>query len=186
LPVEDVRHKARSRDEDDRKLFEDTLRFSPDGRHVKYVVRTGWPDNCFWFEALSWATVVEDARTGRKVAVLPAVANEVAVAPGGRTAVQDLSWGHGVQERLRALMRDSDDADKGEQPRFLLRNLKSSTIRVELSMPAESFAAPEFSPDGRFIFAKSLTILRWWNTETGGIGGEISDPTKRHFLEHDR
>ena len=108
----------------------DDLCFSLDGQHIAYVTPTGWPATAPWPNELSKATVIEDARTGRRVATLPTVTARVTIAPGSRTAV----WSMSPVAHRRSVVYFPLNSDKAidEQPRFVLWDLETSTARAPL------------------------------------------------------
>jgi hypothetical protein len=158
----------------------DDLRFSSDGRHIAYMAPTGWPDTTHWPEEFSKATVIEDARTGRRVATLPAVTAEVTVAPGGRTAV----WCISPIRRYRGgfFISLNADGEIGERPSFALWDFETSSIRALLWHRDDCFGHAEYTPDGRYVFASSVSRLRWWDAATGEQVGDIVRAETRKFL----
>jgi WD40 repeat protein len=134
------------------------IRFSPDGLHVSYRVRTG---------SSAEGTAVDDVRNGRRVATLPEPTEKLTVAPDGRTAV---SLG--------------PPAAEGAQRRLILWDLAAATRRAELVLPPAVEAGPvrsgrwhhvRYTSDGRYVFADSCSpaLLRWWDAATGRQAGEV-------------
>jgi WD40 repeat protein len=153
--------------------FPKRIRFSQDCRFIAYVSRNGSPvyrDS----DSLEEGTIVEDSRTGRKVALLEGVTGGAEVAPGGRTAV---SW-------------NTLNNYRGEQPWLCLWDLETSTRRAELS--TDSNPHVEFSPDGQNVFAYCYGEkfrkgkLRWWNTATGVLIGDMTMPSTHQLLNGGR
>ena len=134
------------------------IRFSPDGRHVSYLVRTG---------SSAEGTAVDDARTGRRITTLPEPTERLTVAPDGRTAV---SLGPPAAEEA--------------QRRLILWDLAAASLRAELVLPPAVESGPvqtgrwhhvRYTADGRYVFADSYSppLLRWWDVATGRPAGEV-------------
>jgi hypothetical protein len=151
-----------------------TTSFAPDGQHLAYVTRDGWP-LFVASESLGDGTAVEDVRTGARLAFLPGVTGEIHLAPGGRTAVS-------VNEAVEG---------KGEQPRLLLWDLETSSRRAELLLPERPFRV-QYSADGRLVFARyhawtsDRAGLRWWDAATGRQVGAVDYPWDTAFIDGGR
>ncbi len=141
--------------------FPPSLQFSRNGRFLSYTSRNDLPYNES-SELPGDATIVEDARTGRRIAKLPGVTRDVFLSPCGRTAVSE--------KRL--------DDRTGEQPWLIVWDLATSTPRFELSLPASTTNC-QYSPDGQYFFAETRfkgSMFRWWNVTTGTkIGDYVGD-----------
>jgi hypothetical protein len=157
--------------------FPDSLHFSPDGRFVSYVARNGWPVYLLP-ESDGDGTVIEDARTGRRMAFLPGVTAGTQIGTDGRTAVTG-DFTSPVRLFLRVYGRSG-----GAEPSLLtLWDLETATKRAELEFPDPDFVHVEYTPAGRFLIAQSGSLLRWWDTDTGRQVGEAGGAWHRQFLD---
>jgi WD40 repeat protein len=163
--LNDLRKTLRPVDDDEvRNLFPEGASFSPDGRLFAYAVRNGLPLYLV-SSSLGDGTVVEDVRTGERLALLPGVTDGIVFGPDNRTAV---SVNH-------------QKYPEGEQPRLTLWDLATSERRAELFLPEVEWPLrPEYSTDGRYVFAWYLTPLsfskvRWWDTATGRLVGQVDN-----------
>jgi hypothetical protein len=166
----------------------DHLRVSPDGQFITYSVEVEWPLPEYLAEILgSWA-IIEDAFTGKRIALLPSWSGGVITGPGGATAVSRSFPGRGDGRYPRLITGSCIDGPQSEQPRFILWDLKARAPRAQLWLPGEAIRMPDYSPDGRYVFASSHSphVLRWWEVTTGKQIGEIIDPPNRHFLDGGR
>ena len=149
------------------------LQFSPDARVLSYLTRNGKPvfrgD-----DAEADGTVVEDVRTGQRVAFLPGVTDrlDVDLAPGGKTAVSR-----------------QQGANREDPPRLTLWDLETSTRRAELA-PGFDYPRVYFDPSGRCVFASGSAPgergsydLRWWDTATGRVIGHVKNKDETTFLD---
>jgi hypothetical protein len=175
--LDDLRKTMRAvEDREAANLFPDRCIFSPDGCRFAYVARHGWPLYAA-SESLGDGTVVEDVRTGARLAFLPGVTDQINIAPGGRTAVSV-----------------NQPAEKeGEQPRLLLWDLATSAPRSGLLLPEVSRPyRVQYSADGRYVFAEySLSSplgfgLRWWDAETGRRVGGVDKIKDTAFIDSGR
>ena len=171
-------------DKGDWRRTRDDLRFSSDGRHIAYVIPTGWPATTPWPKELSKATVIEDARTGRRAATLLAVTAKVTIGPGGRTAVWSLSKSPDLPDVI--YVRWGSDEVIVEQPQFMLWDIETSTPRAQLWHRDDSFACAEYTPDGRYVFVSSSSAIRWWDASTGQQVGETVFARTRKFMDGGR
>lgn len=149
-------------DEKEPDPFPKIINFSPDGRLISYVSRNGYPVHMV-SELLGDGTVIEEFRTGKRVAFLPRVEYLADISPHGRTAVT----------RHFPVQRE------GEEPRLFLWDLETSTVRAKLLL-GDNHLRTTYSPDGRYLFAQywiwgnsSEIYLRWWDTTTGQQVGHI-------------
>jgi len=162
-------------------IFPRDFSISPDGRLYSYVLRTASPLPSF-LDSLNQGTVIEGVRTGRQVAYLPGVTDNVRIAPGGRTAVS-------VNYNTKS---------EGEQPRLLLWDLQTSKCRAELLLP-ETERYPVYSANGRYVFADYFLDdsipsenktrshdLKWWDTETGRQVGEVINVAEWTIIDDGR
>jgi hypothetical protein len=139
--------------------------FSPDGRHLIYDLRRGPEDE-------TPRVAIEEVLTGRRVAVLSGRAAATAIAPGGRTAVTEVSDGRIVGD-TRCVLWDLESVTE-------LARLEDSKVNYSWFRG--------YSADGRFAFARSTTglgylfgrrsrdprpkeALGWWDTSTGRLVG---------------
>jgi WD40 repeat protein len=158
--------------------FPKGMNFSPDGRFIAYVVSNGVALE-FVDATDGDGTVVEDVATGKRVATLAGLTEQVMVAPGGRTAV---SFNHQVE-------------GEGEQPRMVLWDLESSSRRAGLLI-GDYFRPCEkrFSEDGRYVFVHYSDFrsndyhlrVRWWDTTSGKKCGEVVNCDMHAFIDGGR
>src|SRR5262249_53567948 len=126
-----------------------------------YVVRNGRP-LYLAKDSPGDGTVIEDMRTGKQLALLPGVTSRISIAPGNRTAVSS-----------------NDNTERGgEQPRWILWDLESSSRRAELSFPDNHWRVPVmWSADGRHLIAHSASghpsseDVQWWDAASGKLLG---------------
>jgi WD40 repeat protein len=127
-----------------------------------------YADRSIW---LGDRTIVEEIRTGQRVATLPGV-DAVEVAPGGRTAVSEKT----PIDRV------------GEPSWLILWDLETLTPRAELTLP-DCPDRVEFSPDGRFVFARPFSfsrLIRWWDVQTGQQVGQFRNPRDVFLVDSGR
>jgi len=162
----------------------DHLHFSPDGQFIAYTGRIEWPVPEFLKDLGGTWTVVEDAFTGEQIAVLPTGREKVAIAPGGGTAASRRVPRQYVSPCVLVITGGLLVGEVTEEPTLLLWDLKTKSLRSRLILPGKPDRLPEYSPDGRYVFAnsRSPSLLRWWEVETGKRVGEIIDPPTHHFL----
>jgi hypothetical protein len=159
--LDDIRRTIRPVREEERPgSYPESLRFSPDGLFLSYVVRNDAPVFLIG-DSLGDGTVVEEARTGRRIAYLPGVTEPLNLAPGGRTAVS-----HEII---------------GGRWRKWLWNLDTSSRRVEL-LPSIDSPNSYYSPDGRYVLSRDSEIgkhveisVRWWDASTGQLVGTVEN-----------
>jgi len=158
-------------------LYPNSAQFSIDGRFVCYVARNGWPIYGSISESLGDSVIIEDVRTGERIAELPGLTQSVEIAPGGSVAVSG-----GIPKPSFGVMYVYEN--DGDQPQFWLWDLKLSRVRAILWAPGNSYILG-FSRDGRFVFAGDSTadLVRWWDTETGLLVGEVDDFARPLFLD---
>jgi WD40 repeat protein len=120
--------------------------------------------------------VIEEICTGRQVAVLRGVTNDVRVAPGGRTAVS----------------RNDIERHWSDDGCLTLWDLETPCCRAELQISNAAFDL-WFSPEGCYVFVLAEshqkfgpTTLDWWNTQTGRRTGEITDPGEHCVVDRGR
>jgi WD40 repeat protein len=158
--------------------FPDSLRFSRDGRFVSYVAQNGWPVYLGWLSTGD-ATVIEDSRTSRRVAMFSEVAGHVVVAPDGQSVV--------IGNLMRGLYGfPGGNVREVEQPPLILRDLETASRCAELSLTGSNFRHFEYSPDGRYVLAHSWPLIRWWDTATGRQVGEAGSAWDPQFLDSGR
>jgi WD40 repeat protein len=172
--VDDLRQTVRPiRDDEKPDVFPHSICFGPDGRLIAYVSRNGWPVHLV-SESLGDGTIIEDVKTGRRLAMLPGVTDRISLAPGGGTAVS----------------RNIPITREGEQPRLILWDLETSSPRVEFLLP-DDYTRVQYSPDGRYVFAsyrsqRSIPHMRWWNVATGEQVGSIVNAPDVAFMDGGR
>jgi hypothetical protein len=128
----------------------ETVRFGRDGQYVAYGARQ--PSHG---DFGTGRVVIENARTGQRVALLPGHANSTDIAPGGRTAI---TW-----TRTR-FFDDEEDA--------LLWDLETGANVGRLDGPVTHPDRQTFTADGRFIFWYASGLLWWRDTTTGRLVGK--------------
>jgi hypothetical protein len=162
-------------DTETRHHFPDCISFAPDGQRLAYVALNGWPLYSA-SRSLGDGTVVEEVRTGVRLAYLPGVTDRVYLAPRGRSAVS-VNY-HTERE--------------GEQPRLLLWDLDTSTRRAGLLLPeVDTPFRVDYRADGRYVFARYSNWprsagVRWWDAGTGQQVGEVTNPGDTAFIEGGR
>lgn len=174
--LENLRKTIRPVDESEAHcVFPSSVSFAPDGLRLGYVARNGWPLYIV-HESLGDGTVVEDVRTGTRLAFLAGVTDQVHIAPGGETAV---SVNHPTK-------------NEGDQPRLILWDLKTSTRRAGLLLPEAVLPiSVEYSADGRYVFAQYTKWddwsggLRWWDAATGRQVGAVVNPGDTALISSD-
>ena len=165
--------------------YPDGLCFSPDGCLVSYT-----PPKKRSSSALVWVLtggpVVEETRTGRRVATFPAGTGQVLPAPGGRTAVSSRQL---PDDRLRIRPRiclwfDEEGPPKKptDRPYLSLWDLEERRHRAELLFPSPLLRV-EYSPDGRYLFATTFSdLVRLWDAETGRPVADLYASQPPHFM----
>jgi len=177
--------------EDHRKTRDDSppipvwgMHFSPDGLFITYALHIKSPLPEYPEVAFGTWTVVENAFSGERLAMLPSRAGLASAAPGGGTVVCRAAP---IDPHV-PYVRQKCESDMGERPRFVLWDLRTKSVRATLSLPTWSSRLPEYARDGRYLFASSFSppLLRWWDVETGTQVGEITELPTPQLLNGSR
>lgn len=163
----------------------DCVAVSPDGRFIARQPPHK-PPGPILVRALTGGPVVEEVETGRHVASFPVGVGHLQLAPGGRGAVSGLHLSRGKYPVLyipRALLFFEDDPSgrPTDRPFLSLWDLEARMRRAELLLPHLPWHV-EYSPDGRYVFASTYSLVRLWDAQTGRVTADVYTSKTPRFM----